>query len=189
MLAALSSGTRVLQFRLQRAAFLEVLSPYWFSRSLGLHFSYSGLQALAAGERKAMGNNDSTSKTPGNGASKNAKKVQAERRSTRRCKINQLMRLCPSDPGKPYFDDIRGTVSVSRDGVYFHTSEPGYELGMRLFVTMPYAKPGESARRDYLAEVVRKSALSNGLTGIGIKILTELGQSLGYQFVPPENRS
>jgi hypothetical protein len=135
-----------------------------------------------------MGNNDSTSKTPGNGASKNAKKVQAERRNTRRCKINQLMRLCPSDPGKQHFDDIRGTISVSRDGVYFHTSEPGYELGMRLFVTMPYAKPGASARRDYLAEVVRKSTLSNGLTGIGIKILTELGQAEGYHFVPPENR-
>jgi hypothetical protein len=114
--------------------------------------------------------------------------MQAERRSTRRCKINQLMRLCPSDPGKEPFDDIRGTISVSRDGAYFQTSEAGYELGMRLFVTMPYTKPGAAERRDYLAEVVRKSALSNGLTGIGIRILTELGHTEGYHFVPPDYR-
>src|ERR1700757_599898 len=55
-----------------------------------------------------------------------------ERRASRRCKITQLMRIRPSDPEREPFDDIRGSLSMSRSGVYFQSSEPGYELGMRL---------------------------------------------------------
>ena len=43
---------------------------------------------------------------------------QPERRGTRRCKITQLMRVRPSDPEKDHFEDLRGSVSVSRSGVY-----------------------------------------------------------------------
>jgi hypothetical protein len=105
---------------------------------------------------------------------------QPERRGTRRCKITQLMRVRPSDPEKEHFEDLRGSVSVSRTGVYFHSSETGYELGMRLFVTMPYSKDPTALNREYLAEVVRKDALSNGLTGIGIKMLMEMGMQHSY---------
>jgi hypothetical protein len=100
---------------------------------------------------------------------------QTERRSTRRCKITQMMRIRPSDPEKEHFDDLRGTTSVSRNGVYFQTSEAGYEIGMRLFVTMPYSHEGGSMGREYLAEVVRVDALANGMNGIGFKILMEMG--------------
>ena len=100
---------------------------------------------------------------------------QPERRGTRRCKITQLMRVRPSDPEKDHFEDLRGSVSVSRTGVYFHSSEMGYELGMRLFVTMPYSKDPTAMNREYLAEVVRKEELPNGLSGVGIKMLLEMG--------------
>src|SRR6516162_2744732 len=66
--------------------------------------------------------------------------TRTERRGSRRCKINQLMRIRPSDPEKEHFEDLRGTTSVSRSGVFFQSSEKGYEIGMRLFVTMPYSK-------------------------------------------------
>ena len=105
---------------------------------------------------------------------------QAERRGTRRCKITQLMRVRPSDPEKDHFEDLRGSVSVSRTGVYFHSSETGYELGMRLVVTMPYSRDPTALNREYLAEVVRRDALSNGLTGIGIKMLMEMGMQHSY---------
>ena len=62
----------------------------------------------------------------------------SERRRSRRCKITQLMFIRPSDPEQKYFDDFRGSVSVSRSGIYFHTTELGYEVGQRLFITMPY---------------------------------------------------
>jgi len=106
--------------------------------------------------------------------------AQTERRSNRRCKINQLMRIRPSDPERDPFDDIRGSLSVSRSGVFFQSSETGYEVGMRLFVSMPYSKEPAAMTREYLAEVVRREPLSNGLFGIGFKILMEMGLQGGY---------
>jgi hypothetical protein len=103
------------------------------------------------------------------------KPTTKERRGTRRCKITQLMRIRPSDPEKDHFDDMRGTLSVSRSGVYFQTSEVGYEIGMRLFLTLPYSQDPMSLNREYLAEVVRRDPLSTGMFGVGLKILMEMG--------------
>jgi len=105
---------------------------------------------------------------------------QTERRTSRRCKITQLMRIRPSDPERDPFDDIRGTLSVSRTGVYFQSSVPTYAVGMRLFVTMPYSKEPASMSHEYLAEVVRRDPLPNGLFGVGFKILMEIGLQSGY---------
>jgi hypothetical protein len=110
------------------------------------------------------------------------RQTQAERRASRRCKINQLMRIRPSDPEREPFVDIRGSLSVSRTGVYFQSSELGYEVGLRLFVSMPYSKEPGSMTREYLAEVVRRDSLPNGLFGIGFKILMEMGLQGGYRF-------
>ena len=114
--------------------------------------------------------------------------TNTERRGSRRCKITQLMRLRPSDPSKEHFEDLRGSVSVSRSGVFFQSSEAGYEVGMRLFVTMPYSKDPASMAREYLAEVVRRDALPTGMFGIGIKILMEMGIQHSYSFGPGNSR-
>jgi PilZ domain len=114
-----------------------------------------------------------------------APRSKAERRSSRRCKFTQLMRIRPSDPQRQHFDDMRGTISVSRTGVYFQTSETGYQVGMRLFLIMPYSQDPGSTNREYLAEVVRTDALPNGLTGIGVKLLLEIGPQQSYSFEPP----
>jgi len=108
--------------------------------------------------------------------------TQNERRGNRRCKITQLMRIRPSDPKKPHFEDLRGSVSVSRSGVYFQSSEPAYEVGLRLFVTMPYSNNPAALNREYLAEVVRRDVLPTGMFGIGIKILMEMGMQHSYNF-------
>jgi PilZ domain len=105
-----------------------------------------------------------------------SKPAKSERRSSRRCKMKQLMRIRPSDPERDHFEDLRGTQSVSRTGVYFQTSESGYEVGMRVFVILPYLQNPSSPNREYLAEVVRKDPLANGLTGVGLKLLLELAQ-------------
>jgi hypothetical protein len=105
-----------------------------------------------------------------------------ERRGSRRCRITQLMRIRPSDPNKDHFEDMRGSVSVSRSGVFFQSSEPQYEVGMRLFVTMPYSHDPASMAREYLAEVVRRDVLPTGMFGIGIKILMEMGIQHSYNF-------
>jgi hypothetical protein len=113
---------------------------------------------------------------------------QTERRNSRRCKITQLMRIRPSDPERDPFEDIRGTISVSRTGVYFHSSVPTYAVGMRLFVTMPYSKELSSMSHEYLAEVVRREPLPNGLFGVGFKILMEMGLQSGYGSAYSNNR-
>jgi hypothetical protein len=112
-------------------------------------------------------------KTPSTTATATPKTT--ERRGSRRCKITQLMRIRPSDPEKDHFEDLRGTLSVSRSGVYFQSSEPGYEIGMRLFVTLPYSQDPMSMNREYLAEVVRRDPLPTGMFGVGLKILMEMG--------------
>ena len=124
-----------------------------------------------------MATQEFISKVPQDGVSPRRVPTQTERRGSRRCKITQLMRIRPSDPEKDHFDDLRGTLSVSRSGVYFQTTEKGYEVGMRLFVTMPYAQDAASMSREYLAEVVRVRPLETGMTGIGFKILMEIGMS------------
>ena len=135
-----------------------------------------------------MATQDLMSKTTPSGFAASRKSSGSERRGSRRCKITQLMRLRPSDPELEHFEDLRGTVSVSRSGVYFHTSEPGYEVGMRLFVTIPYTNDPAAMSREYLAEVVRKDSLANGLHGIGIKILMEMGMQHTYSFSPIPQR-
>lgn len=134
-----------------------------------------------------MATQDIMTKTTGN-APIPGKTSQAERRGSRRCKINQLMRIRPSDPEKEHFEDLRGTTSVSRSGVSFQTSETSYEIGMRLFVTMPYSKDPSATNREYLGEVVRLEALKNGLTGVGLKLLMEMGMQHSYSFAPPAHR-
>jgi hypothetical protein len=109
----------------------------------------------------------------------------SERRSSRRCKMTQLMFIRPSDPEQKYFEDLRGTVSASRSGIYFHTTELHYEVGQRLFVTMPYSTNPWTPSREYLAEVVRKDALPNGMTGVGFVTLTEITEQPGYSFDAP----
>jgi PilZ domain len=128
------------------------------------------------------------SKTTPSGFAAIRKSSSSERRGSRRCKITQLLRLRPSDPQKEHFEDLRGTLSVSRSGVYFHSSELGYELGMRLFVTLPYTNDPATMSREYLAEVVRKDPLPNGLHGIGIKILMEMGMQHTYSLTPATER-
>ena len=134
-----------------------------------------------------MATQDIMTKTTGN-APIPGKTSQAERRGSRRCKINQLMRIRPSDPEREHFEDLRGTTSVSRSGVSFQTSETSYEIGMRLFVTMPYSKDPSATNREYLGEVVRLEALKNGLTGVGVKLLMEMGMQHSYSFNPPAHR-
>jgi PilZ domain len=114
-------------------------------------------------------------KTPSTGGTATSKPKSTERRGSRRCKITQLMLIRPSDPEREHFDDMRGTLSVSRSGVYFQTSEAGYEIGMRLFVTLPYSQDPMAMNREYLAEVVRRDPLSTGMFGVGLKILMEMG--------------
>ena len=123
---------------------------------------------------------DLMNQTNNPGGTDAARPKYSERRTSRRCKMTQLMRIRPSDPERTPFDDIRSTLSLSRNGVYFQSSEGQYEVGMRLFVTMPYTKEPTAISHEYLAEVVRRDHLPNGLFGVGFKILMQMGLQGGF---------
>ena len=53
---------------------------------------------------------------------------------------------------------------------------------MRLFVTMPYSYNPSAMSREYLAEVVRKDSLPNGMTGVGFKTLLEMSEQPSFSF-------
>lgn len=105
--------------------------------------------------------------------------AENERRSTRRCKMTQMVRVRPSDPEVEHFEEIRGTTSLSRSGVYFQAEMRTYQLGMRLFVTLPYSDQPTAINKEYLAEVVRLDKLENGLIGVGVKLLMDMGFKMG----------
>jgi hypothetical protein len=100
--------------------------------------------------------------------------LPTDRRSNLRCKLNQLMRIRPSQPGE-HFEDIVISMNVSRNGAYFHSNEEHYEKGMRLFVTMPYSDVPSVINCEYLAEVMHVDPLPSGCQGIGIKLLMGVG--------------
>jgi hypothetical protein len=129
-----------------------------------------------------MATQDIISKTLGSSAPPARITPANERRTTRRCKITQLMRIRPSDPERDNFEDLRGSMSVSRTGVYFQTSEGAYELGMRLFVTMPYNEAAAAMSHEYLAEVVRVEPMANGMIGIGFKYLMQMGTLSSHSY-------
>jgi hypothetical protein len=110
--------------------------------------------------------------------------LPSDRRTNPRCKFNQLMRIRPSNPEREHFEDITISTNVSRNGAYFHTTEERYEMGMRLFVTMPYSNVPSVVNCEYLAEVVHIDPLPNGCQGVGIKLLMGVGLRHSDSSVP-----
>jgi len=53
---------------------------------------------------------------------------------------------------------------------------------MRLFASIPYSNEPSEMTREYLAEVVRREPLPNGLFGIGFKILMEMRLQGSYEY-------
>lgn len=111
-----------------------------------------------------------------------------ERRLSHRCKLTQNIRVRPSDPEVEHFEEIRGTTSLSRSGVYFKGEVKSYQLSMRLFVTMPFSEKPNAINREYLAEVVRLDKLDSGLIGVGIKLLMDMGFKVGSACTQPPSR-
>jgi len=95
-----------------------------------------------------------------------------ERRRSRRLKIGQPLKVVPTDPRGGIREDSGTTRNVSREGFYFLTKKGGYQEGMRLFVTLPFHKPGDLRNHEYLGQVIRVDARENGEWGIAVQFLS-----------------
>lgn len=97
-----------------------------------------------------------------------------DRRRRGRARLDTLVRLRPSEPISDHFDEIICTQNVSRDGIYFATTNRLYKEGMRLFVTFPYSAHTGAINRDYIGEVRRIDQLDNGNRGVAVHLIGTL---------------
>lgn len=93
--------------------------------------------------------------------------LREERRESPRTNVFKPVRLQPLDP--KYEEEVRATLNVSRDGLYFRSWAEHYQIGMRLRVTFPYASV-DLCNSEYLGEVLRVDELEDGSWGIALRI-------------------
>lgn len=94
-----------------------------------------------------------------------------ERRHKRRAKVAQPVRVRPSEPRDNDFDEVRVTLNVCRDGLYFATQRDSYFKGLRLFITFPYQDHPGAINLEYIGKVVRVDRLADGRHGVAIHLL------------------
>jgi PilZ domain len=100
---------------------------------------------------------------------------QQERRRSRRIRIGQPLKVRPSDPRDPHFEETSTTKNVSRDGIYFLSRSLLFYQGMRLFISLPYHIPKDPLDQEYIGQVARIENLPDGKRGIAVQLLTTVG--------------
>jgi hypothetical protein len=100
---------------------------------------------------------------------------QQERRRSRRIRIGQPLKVRPSDPRDPHFEETSTTKNVSRDGIYFLSKNLIFYVGMRLFISLPFHIPKDPLDNEYIGQVARIEKLTDGNRGIAVQLLTTVG--------------
>ena len=103
----------------------------------------------------------------------------SERRKKGRAKISQPVRVRPSEPHGNDFDEVRVSINVCRNGIYFPSGRDSYYKGMRVFVTFPYSDGPGAINREYIGVVVRIDKLTHHRNGIAVHLLMRI--NLGSQ--------
>jgi len=109
-----------------------------------------------------------------------------EQRRSRRAKMAKPLRVRPSDPRDPHFEEVPVSVNASKEGIYFHSRRETYYKGMRLFVTFPFSSPHDPMNCEYVAEVVRVENLPNSKLGVAVNLVMTMNYSSG---APPNSIS
>jgi hypothetical protein len=97
----------------------------------------------------------------------------------------------PLEPVLAYFESVILTANSSRDGVYFETDNGVYFQRMRLVVPFPYSPYPSAINRNYIAEVVRRDAVSGRSHGIAVRFRTtaKLSSPPGSKLRPSDVRN
>ena len=101
----------------------------------------------------------------------------SELRRARRAKLARPLRVRPSEPRDDHFEDFPNSINASKHGIYFVSKRSDYYKGMRVFVTFPYTSAHDPMNSEYLAEVVRIDALSNGKFGVAVDLKMTVNMS------------
>jgi hypothetical protein len=100
--------------------------------------------------------------------------VSIDKRNAGRCQLNLPIRIRTKD-APDLGEEITKTANVSRTGLSFVTTKD-YLLGAELLVVYPYWAAEDSFNEEYLARVVRKSSLREGVVRVAIQFLVSLGR-------------
>ena len=95
---------------------------------------------------------------------------QSERRNRLRIRFSRPVRV-GSEAKYGRVEEVRTTVNVSRDGLYFTTSLEHYYVGMWLMVTFPYA-PADPIKKEQIGKVVRLERLADGRVGVAVEFFS-----------------
>jgi hypothetical protein len=93
--------------------------------------------------------------------------IREERRRARRSKVTLRAHLQPYNPTAHIPEEIRPTLNVSRDGLYFTTNRSTYDVHLHLYVACPYSGP-QSHREREVGRVVRVDSLPDGQWGVAV---------------------
>jgi hypothetical protein len=99
------------------------------------------------------------------------KAPRVDRRNSSRINQSQTVRIRPAE--SQYAQEIRPTLNVTRDGLYFATSIGHYFSGMIVFVAQDF-HPAASANQETQGTVVRVDKLKEGRWGVGVHLASKV---------------
>lgn len=116
---------------------------------------------------------------------RNSRPIRQERRHRRRVKVSAPVRVRQVNVRQASEFDLTMTADVSREGILFETSRPGYQRGQEVGVVFPYRPmlPGEHVQ-EQRGQVVRVVRASENRFGVAVAFVEgepayELVDSLG----------
>jgi CheY-like chemotaxis protein len=107
-----------------------------------------------------------------------AKASRGERRGRRRALISAPVRLRSVDVTVAGPDEVTTTADVSRAGLLFITTHPGYYRGMALAVTFPHSKALGAMQAEQSGRVVRVTEVADGRRSVAVALGEGIGEDL-----------
>jgi CheY-like chemotaxis protein len=101
-------------------------------------------------------------------ASAEAKAPPIDRRRRRRAKISAQVHVKAVNSPEP-FEEVCMSVDVSRDGLLFTASRPGYWKGQHLDVVFPYSTAAAALNTAQKADIVRVSEQAGGKFQVAVQ--------------------
>src|ERR1700722_4521822 len=95
------------------------------------------------------------------------KEPPEDRRISSRLNQSEIVRIRPAD--SKYVEEIRPTLNVSWNGLYFATSIGHYMAGMVLYITRNFRTDGPTMREEK-SSVVRVDKLKEGRWAVAVHL-------------------
>jgi CheY-like chemotaxis protein len=113
-------------------------------------------------------------------ASAEAKAPAVDRRRRRRAKISAQVHVKAINSPEP-FEEVCMSVDVSRDGLLFTASRPGYWKGQQLNVVFPYSAAAAALNTAQRADIVRVSEQPGGKFRVAVQFHAAKSDAAGAQ--------